>query len=255
MINISANAITQMWTTDNRELYAKIFEFKSIAYGVSHYSNTGMFFRLYHCAGNGTAIKDYYVFATNINENNTVRFVDLTPEETRLEAFCAKNVDDFTYTVYVKGGVAGANIKLQILHSPAPQHYKFFNLENFNINRDNISNIVNTTNNIIPFPKTPITLDEKWSIKSDSDFYIVKDGQQFHVEGTVMPKVGSGNSTIGYIPVEYAPTKVKRIPCIQKNTNGIVSMYLVIWTGGKISLSESNNELGSETCFSFNYYQ
>lgn len=122
--------------TKDESYYAKLFSTKTNINGSNHYNDCQIFFRVYHASSTGGVCmpKNFAMsFVRGDDENDIVKFIDLNPEETRFDIKYTIDVNG-NVTVYGKGTIQGAKLKVQVLYSPTLSMFEFHNAESFTNN-------------------------------------------------------------------------------------------------------------------------
>lgn len=117
--------------TSSTNKFAKLLEVPTTLKGENNYNDIQIIFRLYHISStSGFVTPKDYMLTVNYDGSNIVNFIDLNPKfnDVLKTGYVLENNK---VTVYSKGSIIGASIKLQVLYCTIPGAFTFFNMSEF----------------------------------------------------------------------------------------------------------------------------
>lgn len=226
--------------------YAKIFTMKKKFLGSVNWHKNQILFKLIHAGNvNGYFAKTYFLGVYETTSSTTTKF-QVVEDMDSTAITCVYVEDSNSITVYAKGGVSGANIRVQVLYTPNIGFIEFYNYEKFNNTLDGLTIVSPTTMN--KNGELTLTLQNSWTkITSPNDLEnrIYRSGNIINVNCALTGGTTSGTVVVFRIPT-YPPQKRVRTTCRYKDGGGLYQNALMeINTYGDVLITgvASNTEL------------
>lgn len=196
--------------------YAPLFNMKKKFLGNPSWHRNQLVFELIHASSlSNVIVKRYFVsiYESDVSAS-TILFKDLSPVFSGITCVYVDNGNDVT--VYAKGSLAGANIRLRVIFSPNPGWIQFYNYQAFSNTLSGLTTISPTSDDMDILP----TWANSWTPISGYFNRVKKTNNNVVLNISVTGGGRADGTSVGKLPTGCRPSSTLHGSCIYKNSDG-----------------------------------